>query len=323
MLNIIKMIRWPNLLMVPFTMCLMRYCIVQPMLDYQFSPQLGEQISFQLSDGYFAVLVLINMLLGAAGYIINDYFDRHIDRINRPDEVIVGREVPRRAAMVWHIIFDIAALVLAAVFAWHLRMMSIFLLYAMIAGIFWLYSTTYKKQLLIGNLVVALGTATIPLQVGIFEYLTLTRVYGFEMMLKDLSFIPIMCWTGGFAFFAFIINMIREIVKDMEDLEGDNNYGCNTLPIAYGMKISKIVVWVLSVICIALLLVCYYFFLHEPLTLIYLSIFVIAPIVLVMILTAKADEVKHYHRISTIIKVIMLFGVLYSVLAWQMMKYVV
>jgi len=309
--------------MVPFTMCLMRYCIVQPMLDYQFSPQLGQQISFQLSNGYFALLVLINMLLGAAGYIINDYFDRHIDRINRPNEVVVGREVPRRAAMVWHIIFDVAALSLAAVFAWHLQMMSVWLLYAMIAGIFWLYSTTYKRQFIIGNLVVAIGTATIPLQVGIFEYLTLTREYGFDMMLKNLSFMPIMYWTCGFAFFAFLTNLVREIVKDMEDLEGDNNYGCNTLPIVYGIRISKIVVIALSVICIALLFGCYYFFLREPLTLFYMLLFIVLPIALVVILIVRADDVKHYHRISTIIKVIMLFGVLYSVLAWQMMKYVV
>lgn len=323
MLNVIKMIRWPNLLMVPLTMCLMRYCIVQPMLDYQFSPQLGEQITFQLSTGYFIVLVLINMFLGAAGYIINDYFDRHIDRINRPAEVIVGRVVPRRAAMVWHIIFDVIALALAAIFAHHLQKPAIFLLYAMIAGVFWLYSTTYKRQLLIGNFVVAIGTATIPLQVGLFEYLTLTRTYGFEMLLKDLTFAPIMYWTVGFAFFAFIINLIREIVKDMEDLEGDNSGGCTTLPIAYGMRVSKIVVVCLSIMSIIALFLCYYFFLHEPLSFLYISIFIIVPIIIVCILTIRATEVKHYHRISTIIKIIMLFGVLYSLLAWQIIKYVV
>ena len=124
MYKYLSIIRWPNLLMVPITMYLMRYCIVQPMLDYQFSIQLGEQIRLQLSDGYFLILVLINMLLGAGGFVINDYFDRRIDTINRPDSVIVDRSLPRRHAIIYHIALNAAAIVLAAIFAWHLKMFS-------------------------------------------------------------------------------------------------------------------------------------------------------------------------------------------------------
>ena len=319
----LSIIRWPNLLMVPLTMYLMRYCIIQPMLDYQFSIQLGSQLQLQLSGGYFLVLVLINVLLGAGGYVINDYFDRRIDSVNRPDSVIVDKTIPRRHAMIYHIVLVASAIVLAAIFAWHLKMFSIVLLYIMIAGIFWLYSTTYKRQFLVGNLVVACGTATIPLQVGLFEYLTLTREYGYEMLLKDLTFTPIMYWMAGFAFFAFITNLIREVVKDMEDLEGDSTCGCNTLPLYYGMRVSKIVVVALIAATIAAMLAVYNIWLHESLTLIYMCAFIIVPLVIAAVLTITASEVKHYHRISILMKIVMLTGVLYAVLARQIIQFVV
>ena len=319
----LSVIRWPNLLMVPLTMYLMRYCIVQPMLDYQFSIQLGSQLRLQLSDGYFLVLVMINVLLGAAGYVINDYYDRRIDTVNHPDSVIVGKTLPQRHAIIYHAVLNAVAIVLAAIFSWHLRMFSIILLYVMIAGVFWLYSTTYKRQLIVGNLVVAIGTATIPLQVGLFEYLTLTREYGCDMLFNNLSFMPIMYWMAGFAFFAFITNMIREIVKDMEDLEGDASCGCNTLPMAFGMRVSKIVVVALIIITIAILAATYNYYLHESLTFIYICVFLIVPLAVAALMTIRASEVKHYLRISTLMKIVMLLGVLYTILARQIIQFVV
>ena len=116
--------------MILLTMYLLRYCIIQPMLDYQFSIQLGTQMTLQLPDAYFLVLVLINILLGAGGYVINDYYDRRVDNINRPDSVVVDKLLPRRSAIIYHIALTAAAIVLAAIFAWHLHMISIFLLHS-------------------------------------------------------------------------------------------------------------------------------------------------------------------------------------------------
>ena len=309
--------------MILLTMYLLRYCIIQPMLDYQFSIQLGTQMTLQLPDTYFLILVLINILLGAGGYVINDYYDRRVDNINRPDSVVVDKLLPRRSAIIYHIALTAAAIVLAAIFAWHLHMISILLLYVMLAGLFWMYSTTYKKQLFVGNLVVSACTALIPLQVGLFEYLTLAREYGYDMLLNDLSFMPIMHWMAAFAFFAFIINLIREIVKDMEDLEGDNYYGCNTIPLHYGIRIAKIISISLIVITIAALFMVYQLYIHDFITLLYISVFIILPLVIAAILTVRADEAKDYHRVSTILKIAMLTGVLYSVLARQIIQFVV
>ena len=309
--------------MILLTMYLLRYCIIQPMLDYQFSIQLGTQMTLQLPDAYFLILVLINILLGAGGYVINDYYDRRVDNINRPDSVVVDKLLPRRSAIIYHIALTAAAIVLAAIFAWHLHMISILLLYVMLAGLFWMYSTTYKKQLFVGNLVVSACTALIPLQVGLFEYLTLAREYGYDMLLNDLSFMPIMHWMAAFAFFAFIINLIREIVKDMEDLEGDNYYGCNTIPLHYGIRIAKIISISLIIITIAALIMVYQLYIHDFITLLYISAFIILPLAIAAILTVRADEAKDYHRVSTILKIAMLTGVLYSVLARQIIQFVV
>ncbi len=309
--------------MILLTMYLLRYCIIQPMLDYQFSIQLGTQMTLQLPDAYFLILVLINILLGAGGYVINDYYDRRVDNINRPDSVVVDKLLPRRSAIIYHIALTAAAIVLAAIFAWHLHMISIFLLYVMLAGLFWMYSTTYKKQLFVGNLVVSVCTALIPLQVGLFEYLTLAREYGYDMLLNDLSFMPIMHWMAAFAFFAFIINLIREIVKDMEDVEGDNYYGCNTIPLCYGIRIAKIISISLIIITTAALIMVYQLYIHDFITLLYISAFIILPLAVAAILTVRADEAKDYHRVSTILKIAMLTGVLYSIIARQIIQFVV
>ncbi len=320
---ILRLIRWPNLLMVPLTMYLVRYCVIAPMLNCQYSLQLGTEVSLQLSDGYFLILVLINMLLGAGGYIINDYFDCRIDNINRPADVIVGRLISRRIAITLHIVTSAAAVVLAAILSMHLHMLSLLLIYITFGGIFWLYSTTYKRQFLIGNIVVAALTASVPLQVGIIDYICLMRTYGFDIMVKGLSLMPIIYWTLGFAGFAFIISMIREIIKDMEDLEGDRAYGCNTLPISFGMQVSKIVVVSLIGITIAAIYVVYSIFLHEPLTLIYITAFIVIPLVAAAIMTAIASQLKHYHHISILLKMIMLTGILYTLIVWQIMEFVI
>ena len=239
------------------------------------------------------------------------------------DSVVVDKLLPRRSAISYHIVLTAAAIVLAAFFALHLRKFSIFLLYAMLAGLFWMYSTTYKKQLFVGNLVVSVCTALIPLQVGLFEYLALTREYGYEMLIHNLSFMPIIHWLAGFAFFAFIINLIREIIKDIEDVEGDNYCGCNTIPLYYGIRIAKIISISLIIITIAALMMVYWLYIHDFMTLLYIVIFIILPLAIAAILTIRANEAKDYHRISIILKITMLTGVLYSILARQIIQFVV
>jgi 4-hydroxybenzoate polyprenyltransferase len=323
MLKYLKLIRIQNLLMVPLTMYLLRYGVVNSALYYGYSFALGQEMELQFSFGMFNLLIAINMLLGAAGYVINDYFDRKIDSINRPNEVIIGNTVHRRFAIILHWTLNSIAVVMAGYLSWQFRKPMILVAYIMISGIFWLYSTTYKKQFLIGNIIVALGTAMIPFQLAYFEIQSLIQVYGVDMALKGMSFKVLFYWLAAFALFAFLTNLIREIVKDLEDFEGDASYGCNSIPVVLGTKAAKIIIAGLSLFTIGLLGYFYYTFIINQISKWYLLVTIVIPLLAVVSLTFNANTVKHYHRISILLKIIMLFGVLYSVVTFFLMEYLI
>ena len=320
MIKYLKLIRIQNLLMVPLTMYLLRYGIIEPLLLYGYSPNLGQELALQFPNKLFHIIVLINVLLGAAGYVINDYFDRKIDSINRPQSVIIGNTVHRRFAIILHSLFNGIAVLLAFYVSYYYKKPIIAITYIMIAGIFWLYSTTYKKQFLIGNLIVAMGTAMIPLQVAYFELITLNAAYGDLLLLHELSFKIIFYWLAAFAVFAFLVNLLREIIKDIEDFEGDSSYGCNTLPVIAGIKTAKIVSLVLAFSTLWLLSFLYFKFLNDAVSKWYLTIAVGFPLLLISFLIVRAKTVKNYTIISWLVKIIMLTGILYALVAKYIME---
>lgn len=322
MIKYLKLIRIQNLLMVPFTMYLLRYGIIQPILENGYSFALGQQVTLQLSFLHFNLLILINVLLGAAGFVINDYFDRKIDSINRPNQVIIGNTVHRRFAIILHFTLNAIAVLIAGYFSWLFKKPYIVLVYLMISGIFWFYSTTYKKQFLIGNIIVALGTATIPLQLAYFEIIMLLKTYGSAMVAQGLTFKILFYWIAAFGLFAFLTNLIREVIKDMEDFEGDSSYGRNTIPVVLGIKTSKIIVIVLHLATIWLLSYFYFHYITDPISKWYLLFFVAIPLLIVAILITRADTIKHYHMLSQSIKIIMLFGILYAVVAHYLIEFI-
>ncbi|MDA3893692.1 MAG: geranylgeranylglycerol-phosphate geranylgeranyltransferase [Salinivirgaceae bacterium] len=320
MLKYLKLIRLPNLLMVPITMYLLRYGIIEPALHFGYALNLGESVTLQFPNNLFLILVIINVLLGAAGYVINDYFDRKIDFINRPNKVIIGNTVHRRFAIILHFTLTGIALFLAIYLSWVLKNPIIAAVYFILAGIFWLYSTTYKKQFLIGNLVVSFLTALVPLQVAYFELIYLNAEYGALLLNSGISFKIIFYWLAAFALFAFLTNLLREIIKDIEDFEGDSSYGCNTIPVVIGVKATKIVSIVLTLSIIWLLGFLYFKFLNDPLSKWYLLLAVALPLLVSTLLITKAKTAKQYHAISWLIKLIMLTGVLYALVAKYIME---
>lgn len=321
MLKYLKLIRIHNLLMVPLTMYLLHWGIVEPAMGYGYSIALSQVLTPQLSTLNFSILMIINVLLGAAGYVINDYFDRKIDQINRPKKVIIGATVHRRFAIILHFTLNAIAVLLSAYLAWVFKKPFIILVYVMIAGIFWLYSTTYKHQFLIGNLIVAAGTAMIPIQVAYFELTALSQAYGSLFAINGMSFKALFYWLAAFGLFAFLTNLIREIVKDIEDFEGDSSYGSNTIPVVLGINSAKIIVSILAIGTIGLLSFFYYRFLNDSLSMYYLSIFVALPLLVSAIVVFFSNTVKHYHRLSWLLKFIMLSGVLFAAVARYIMTY--
>lgn len=319
MLNYIRLIRLPNLLMIPLTMYLLRYGIIEPALEYGYSFSLNSSVELQFPDRLFLVVVLINVFLGAAGYCINDYFDRRIDAINRPNKVIVGKKIHRRIAIILHSSLNGIALVLASYLSWELRKPSVFIVYAMLSGIFWLYSTTYKKQLLVGNIIVAFLTALVPLQVAYFDIIDLNQTYSELLVYSGSSFKVLLYWMLAFAAFAFVTNLIREFVKDIEDFKGDKNFDCYSLPIAIGVNLTKLVIITFIIGIIVSIALLYFNFLADPFSKWYLLITLILPLLLSIYLLLVAKQAKKYHRVSVLFKVVMLMGVLYAVVARYVM----
>jgi len=312
---VIRLIRLPNLLMMALTMVLMRYCIVQP-----FAFHLKATLSFPLS--HFLLLILSVAMMAAAGYIINDYFDVKTDEVNRPDKVIIGKYISAKAAYNAYIVLNLIAICITLYLSLSLKMIRLFAIFPVVIGILWFYSTTYKKQLLVGNILVAGITAGVPVLVGLFEIPAIYHVYHGYFLANGFTLTVVFAWIGMFSFFAFMMNLIRELVKDMEDISGDQETGRNTLPIAVGMNITKIVVATLIAFVIATLSHVFFHFLtpscsgkFELISFLYLLVLTIIPLIIVSVLIFRAKTKKQYTLVSIILKILMLVGVLYAIVA--------
>ena len=310
----LKLIRFQNLIIIAVTQYMMRFLIVVPILAINgFSPQLDPL--------HFFLLVFSSVSITAAGYVINDYFDLKTDLLNRPDTVIVGRKISRRWAMILHIILNSAGVLTGIYLSLYAGMPFFGVAYLMAAGLLWFYSTTYKRQFLIGNLIVSILTAVVPFVVVIFEVPMLNRAYGDILIANHMNFNNIIGWVGGFSFFAFLSTLIREIIKDEEDFQGDAEYGLNTLPIVLGIRATKITLVVLILFLIFCLGYIYATQLsrrpggeRDLLTLFWFALFLILPLIYLVFRLIAASGKQDYHFCSNLTKVVMLAGILYSVI---------
>jgi 4-hydroxybenzoate polyprenyltransferase len=226
-------------------------------------------------------------------------------------------------AMLMHIILNIIGVGIGFYLSIKVGIFAMGLAYILASGLLWFYSTTYKRQFLIGNLVVAVFTGMVPFIVVVFEVPLLNKVYREVLIQNNLNFNNILGWVGGFSIFAFLATLIREIIKDIEDFEGDLAFGRNTLPVVLGIKTTKIVVVGIILINIGLLIFIYIRYLLWMITgqldyfsMIYFLLFIVIPFIYLAFQIIKAKTRAHYHRISNLTKLIMLSGILYSVIAF-------
>lgn len=316
----LKLIRFQNLLIIAATQYMMRFFIVEPILALNdFEPQLGHF--------HFFLMVFSSMAITAAGYVINDYFDMKTDLLNRPDTVIVGKRITRRWAMAIHIILNTSGVLVGIYLCWYVDMLSFGLAYLLAAGLLWFYSTTYKRQFLIGNLIVSIFTAAVPFVVVIFEVPLLNREYSEVLIARGVDFNNIIAWVGGFSFFAFLSTLVREIIKDVEDFEGDAAYGRNTLPIVLGIKVTRMLVLILILFLVVCLVYVYVSYLlrkpdGEPdlLTLAWFGLVLVLPFIYLIFRLIAARDKQDYHFCSNLTKLIMLGGILYSVVFFFILR---
>lgn len=235
-------------------------------------------------DPRLLMLTISTIMIAAGGYIINDYYDVKIDLINKPDRVVVGRGITRRYAILFHVTLSVGGILIGAYLSWWIGLVnaaSVFML--------WLYSNALKRMPLVGNLSVAVLT-------------------GVAIALVDVLYHSHSVLIYAYALFAFFMTLVREIVKDMEDLKGDNTFGCRTLPIVWGLRRTKVLIY--AVVLIFCLVVITLNERYVGLSHYYFVIFLFLPLAFLITRMIKADTKRDFRWISNFCKLIMLVGIL-------------
>lgn len=311
-LAFLKLIRVENLIMIILTQVFLRYFVLQKIFN-------DNQLELELRDTLFYGLVLSTVLIAAAGYIINDYFDVKTDLINHPDTVVVDKVIKRRWAIFMHLTFTFLGITLGMIAALKTGYLRLAIFHMAAAILLWVYSTHLKKTLLIGNIVVSLLTAAVTFMPMVYELGVLQKQeIGFILSHKLVVF-SVFKITFIFALFAFITSMAREIIKDLEDYKGDKATGGRTMPIVWGMRVSKLNAFFMIVITILLLLFVVYntikaehvvFSLNNN----YILFALILPLVVLGYQTIRAKTSKQFKQASLLLKFIMLMGLSYSLI---------
>lgn len=237
-----------------------------------------------LFDWRLMVLAFSTAIIAGAGYIINDYYDIKIDLINKPDRVVIGKDIGRRYALLFHSVLSFLGVGLGFLLGWRLGLIHIFSSF-----ILWWYSNNLKRQPFIGNFMVALLTGLSILLVNLLYDL-------------DNSFVII------YSLFAFFMTLVREIIKDMEDLKGDNTFGCKTLPIIWGIRKTKAVVYFLLALFSSLVITLNAIYTQMPFY--YFLVFLFAPLSIFLFVLVRADTKRDFYTLSQWCKVIMVLGII-------------
>ncbi len=290
--------------MIALLQVLINVCLVRPILMlYELEP------TFTVLD--FIFLTTATVMIAAGGYIINDYFDTKSDMINRPDNVVVGTDVSRGNALAWHLGLNIIACVLGAMVSLRIGVWVFAFFFPFVSGLLWFYSSTYKKMFLLGNVIVALLTGLIPLLPVAYE-IPGQMATDNEMIVNGVYDLNLLFyWAGAFGIFAFVTTIYREIIKDIEDIDGDREIGRSTVPVVIGVMASKIVIVVLIACTIAALIVVWHKFLSDTISAIYFGVMLILPLIFLAYKVLTMKEKKQYHFASNFAKLIMLAGILF------------
>ncbi len=292
----LRLIRWPNLLMIALTLCSVHYGLFK-----------STNLPVALNDVRFGLLVLATLLIAAGGYIINDVFDQSTDAINRPDRVIIGRHISEKTAYNLYGGFTITAAVIGYYLADYVGRTNFVGIFILSAAILYLYASSFKQSLLIGNLLVSLVTGIVVLVPVAFDLVPLI-VPETRELLANVAEICV-----DYALFSFVISLAREITKDLEDVEGDAKTGMNTMPIAFGIYTTKIIAFaVTAVACGTLLWYIYAYFVTSGLwfVTVFLLLGAVGPLLFFLLHILRASSAGEFRTLSTALKIVLLAGVL-------------
>ena len=302
----LRLVRWPNLLILGLIFLLTKTQLVDP---------ISEITGFEscLLDGHWILLTIATLFIAASGNVVNDIFDQNIDRINKPEKMIVGKVITEEKA--WNLYYALGSVGLGAGIwlCWLMGNVSSSLIFMLVAGGLYFYSYSYKRQFLIGNVVISLLAGLVPFM----------PVYLYIMCRPDtwmqLPWNPLLV---AFGFFSLIITLIRELIKDMEDIKGDQLLRCQTVPIVIGTKATKgLVILLIAVLIGAVAKLQHAWWVDgDNLIPIYFTIAVQLPAVVLVAQVIRSSDNNGFKLASNLSKLIMIGGILSMIafrFAWQ------
>ncbi len=302
MIPFLKLIRLPNLILIALLQFFLRSYFVQPIMN-------SFSLNLILTDVQFYLLMFMTSLIAAAGYIINDYFDLKIDYVNRSgDDIIIGNTIKRRVAMLLHIVLSSVGVLIGCYLAYTLHIWVIALAPMLVVGLLWFYSTDYKRQFLVGNLVLSFLSIFPILILILFEPAIFQAYYSFEYRAVAVLIFKVLLY---FSFIAFGVSLVYAILKDLHDLPGDEAVNAKTLPILAGETTAKLTI---SFISVAIIFALFYiqnmqYLNNAYIPLVYIIFGIELPLIFVNIMVFFADQTKKYAVLLKVMYAIMLFGV--------------
>lgn len=301
--NFFKLIRFQNLFIIAITQYMFRYFILIPLMSQE------THTMSMLGTVNFALLVISTMMVAAAGYAINDYFDVKADKINKPKKMLIGRGISRRQVMLYHTVLSGFAILIGLYLSFRVGSLKLGLVNILASIFLWFYTTSYKKYFLVGNIVVALFSGLVVVVPWWFESAALLH-HG--IILNDRCYRDIHILVFVYFIFATLTSLIREIIKDIEDIEGDKSVGCHTMPIVLGIRKTQKIVSLLSVVTvIGLGYVCTYLF-RDPSQFrlfLYLVLAVCLPFIYMAYLSFIAKTKSDFTLLSNVAKYCLVAGV--------------
>lgn len=304
-MNFLKLIRYQNLLMLAFMQLIFRFGF------FKF-----QNIPLALADWQYGLLVLSTVLIAAGGYVINNIFDQNTDNDNKPNDVIVGISISETQAYNVYFALTVSGVTIGFYLSNVIQKPGLASIFILIAATLYLYATSLKQMMLVGNFIVALLLSFSVIIIGIFDLYPATIIDNQQQMRVFFSILL------DYAIFAFMINLLREIIKDIEDVDGDYNQVMNTLPIAIGKLRTAKIVFGLSFI--PLIIIVYYinqYLLELIAVTIYMLLFICGPLVFFTIKIWTAKSKKEFHVLSSVLKWILFFGILSLIVISVNMKY--
>lgn len=284
--------------MIALVQLLIKYALFEPFLK-------NTELTITLNGFGFGLLVLSTLCIAAAGNIINDIYDIETDLVNRPSKVIVGKSMSEKTAYTLFISLNSVGVLIGFYLSNLVGRSGFFAIFVMISALLYVYASYLKQSILLGNIVVSVLVSLSILIVGLFE---LIPVITAQNQTTQLTFFKILL---DYALFAFSINLIREMVKDLEDIDGDYKSGLKTLPIVFGRGRASKAVFALTLLPLfgSIYYVVTYLFKFEVI-IAYFVILIIAPLIYIAVKSYNAKTKKHYRHISNMLKLVMLLGML-------------